>query len=120
MRLRLTNFKTKTRKIVFKRYDLLEKNVKTTLKNYGLKRLPLVTFNEYADRITFKAEEMEELKTLGNFCEQFNLTVYLMKDFAAQNGKTFGDNCVSLKEVHDWIAAAKVGFIQGQNEGAKS
>ena len=111
----ITNFKRKTRKLAFKRYDLVENGVKRVLKDYGLKRLPLVTFNEFINKVMFRPEEIKQLKNLGNFCDHFNDSLLLIKDFARENGEHFGDNCVSLKEVEDWVKAAKKGFIIGQN-----
>ncbi len=111
----VTNFRRKVRKLVFKRYDLLENGVKKLLKDYGLQRLPLVTFNELADRMKFGPADIKDLEKMGNFCEHFNTTVDLMKGFARDNADTFNDDHVSLKEVSDWIAAAKKGFIDGQN-----
>lgn len=115
MALSLRNYKRATKKLVFKRYDLILHATKKALDLYSLKRLPVSTFKEFAARSEFSKEEVEDIKNLGNFCEHFNKTIYLIKDFAEQNGKHFGDNCVSLNEVKQWIEAAKTGFIKGQN-----
>lgn len=117
--MQLRNYKFKTRRIVFKRYDLLLKAMDKSMKAYGLKRLPVKEFEIFVNNIRFSDEEAKQLEILKGFIENYHKTLDLFIKFSKENGKHLGDNCVSLFEVKNWVAKAKQGFIKGQNEAYK-
>lgn len=109
-------FRRKTRKMVFKRYDLILATMKKTLDAYGLKRMPIKTFEMCVEPSYFTRQEINELDGLIDFARNFNKTLDTIVGFARQNGREIGDNCVSLLEVKQWIDATKAAFIEGQNK----
>lgn len=106
-------FKRVTRKMVFSRYDSILKSCRIIENSYGVKRIPLDAFKIIIDNAYFEKSENENIQ---KFTRQFNKTLDSIWLFSNENSKLIGDNCISRKEVKQWIDALKAAFIKGQNE----
>ena len=106
-------FKRVTRKMAFERYNNILKSARQVEKSYGVKRIPVTLIKEIIASAMF--EKVQD-KNLQKFVKQFNKTLDMVLMFSADNGKAFGDNCVSRNELKQWIDTLKTSFINGQNE----
>lgn len=106
-------FKRVTKKMVFKRYDSILVSVKQVERAYGVKRIPLEMLKKFIDAAMIENSKDPNFQT---FVKHFNKTLDSIYLFSIDNGKLFGDNCVSFMELKQWIDALKAAFIKGQNQ----
>ena len=98
--------------MAFSRYNSILKSVKVAERQYGVKRIPIVLLKEMIKIAMF--EDVKD-KNLQIFVKHFNKTLDSILMFSIDNGKLFGDNCVSYMELKQWIDKLKAVFIEAQN-----
>lgn len=99
----------KIKRIFIKQLDAINSRSKVLAKKMGEDSIPLVTFKFICNNVKL---EIGDEPLLNKLVDEFNKTMDVMYDSAADQAKTFGKKTVKLALIKSMVEKTKGGFNQ--------